>query len=255
MKDWRLYERFVAQLMSEQSSNDTTVIPNARIKGAISRVARQVDVLIDSRHGEDVSRRVIVDAKRYRKKIDVKDVESFKSMMEDCRAHRGIMVCPNGYTPAALRRAQDAIAIRLVPLNELDKLSLHSWDSCLGECFSKRRKGNEHGLVLWDSPYGLAVAHSPLYVMTIGKCDSCSNFHIWCWACGEKFALKDEDERKCSCPWFWLTSIEEEADEADSDTVRSVHLSLILLPEALSVVKGLAPLSGLVLSADRRPLQ
>jgi hypothetical protein len=26
MKDWRLYEKFAAQLMSEQSSNDTTSI-------------------------------------------------------------------------------------------------------------------------------------------------------------------------------------------------------------------------------------
>ncbi|HEX5733374.1 MAG TPA: restriction endonuclease [Blastocatellia bacterium] len=255
MKDWRLYERFIAGLMSEQSSDEITVIPNARIRGAISGTIRQIDVLIDSRHDEEISRRVIIDAKRYRNKVDVKDVESFEGMMKDCRAHHGVLVCPNGYTPAALRRAQNAITIRLVPLNELEKLDLGVWDCCAGACRTERRRGAEPGLVLWDSPYGLAVKDSPLHIMAIGKCDVCNNFHVWCWVCGAKFALKDEDEHKCSCPWFWLTAIEDEVDDSNTRPIKAVHL-LLILPVGLDLPGfGMVAVQPMVLHVDRRPLQ
>ena len=47
MKDWRLYERFVAGLMADSASDDLTVIPNAKLIGCISGVERQIDVLVD----------------------------------------------------------------------------------------------------------------------------------------------------------------------------------------------------------------
>src|SRR5258707_968864 len=107
MKDWRIYDRFVARLQADEVAQDMTVVANARLKGAISGVKRQIDVLLDFRFDDDLSRRVIVDAKRRKRPINVKQVEEFEGMMRDVRATRGIIVCPNGYSQAAHRRAQE----------------------------------------------------------------------------------------------------------------------------------------------------
>jgi hypothetical protein len=241
MKEWRKYERFVAMLQSGEATDDLTVVPNAKLIGCISGIGRQIDVLVDARWEENITRRVIVDAKRYRRKVDVKTVESFEGMMKDCRAQHGIIVCPNGYTPAALRRAQDAITIKLVPLKDLDNFDLNAWDPCTGKCQAELN-ADRRGLVLYDSPFGLTIADSPLSIVANGKCDVCNNFHVWCWVCGAKFALGDEDEYKCSCNWFWLTAIEEEVDSPTGESIEAVHLFMILL-------------DGAVIPVDRRKLR
>ncbi len=56
MVSWKKFERFVAELCSEgYQSTNTTVMPNAKIKGCLSKTTPQVDVLIDSRFGDDLS--------------------------------------------------------------------------------------------------------------------------------------------------------------------------------------------------------
>jgi hypothetical protein len=242
MTDWRQYERFVAGLMASFASDNFTVIPNTRLRGCISRVERQIDVLIDAKWDDDTHRRVIVDAKRYKNKIDVKDIETFEGMMKDCSSQYGVIVCPQGYTEAAKRRAQDAITIKLVPLSELENFNLDSWEPCLGKCARPKRRKSEHGLVLYDSPYGLTVGESPLSIMAVGKCDFCNEFHVWCWDCGQKFALTNEDEFHCHCSdRFWLTAIEDEGQQAD-ETLTAIHLFLVLT-------------AGAVIPVDRRRLQ
>ncbi len=244
MTDWRVYERFVAHLMAEHASDEITVIPNAKIVGAISGTQRQIDVLIDAKWDDDISRRIIVDAKRYKRKVDVKDVESFEGMMRDCQAQHGVLVCPNGFTKAAKKRAQDAITIKLLPLEEVEAFDLNSWDACVGSC-SLKKDGDKRGLVLYDSPYGLAIGNSPLSVMAVGKCDRCHEFHVWCWDCGQKFALENEDEYKCNCDGrFWLTSIEEDGTSPDGTIQKSVLLLLIL-------ATGIEPT---IIHVDRRRL-
>lgn len=229
-KDWRLYERFVASLQAEKASPELTVIPNALIMGCISGTERQIDVLLDARVADDVSRRVIVDAKRRGRRLDVTDVEQFEGLMRDVRAHRGILVCPNGYSAAALRRAQEAITIQLVGLEQLENLDLGNWDTCLQAGCS--------GFLLWDTTFALSINNSPMWIHAVAKCDECRRFHIWCWACAERFPLDDEDEYQCSCkePWFWLTAIEEE----EAAGVRAVYLFFVV-PGDVRVV-------------DRRPL-
>lgn len=219
MTDWRTYERFVAKLLADQAEHDLTVIPNAKLTGTLSGTKRQVDVLIDSRHEDDVMRRVIVDAKRHKRPIDIKQVEEFEGMMRDVRAHRGILVCPNGHTASALRRAQDAITIRLVPLSDLESLDLNSWDPCSHPACG--------GLVLWDATPSLSIGGVGSIFAT-SKCDECRRFNVWCWNCQERFALDDEDEYHCSCkgPWFWLTAIEDDSED-DTERLNSVYLLLV----------------------------
>lgn len=235
MSNWRLYERFVAKLMAEEAASDMTVIPNATLLGRLSGVQRQIDVLIESRHQHDASRRVIVDAKRHKRPIDVKQVEEFEGMMRDVAADHGILVCPNGHTPAALRRAQDAISIRLVSLSDLESLDLTSWDRCSHPSCD--------GLVLWDAHPALSIASGPWQISATSKCDKCRRFNVWCWGCGSRVALGDEDEHQCGCkgPWFWLTAIEDDS-ENDAEQLAVVYLLMIFGSGQHAVV-------------DRRPLR
>jgi len=225
--DWRIYERIVAAFEAENVDINMSVTPNARIIGNISGQERQIDVLIDARWDDDISKRVIVDAKLYRTKLNIKDVESFEGMMRDCRAQRGILVCPNGWTKGAERRAQDAITMKLLAPEEMDdSTSWACFDECRGECFTTSRARSEVGLVLWDAQHLLEI-ESLWAIAYTGKCDVCHNFHIWCWDCGERFALMDEHEYECSCGRLWVSAIEEEIDDSTGITLSAVHLFLI----------------------------
>jgi hypothetical protein len=113
-QSWEIYERMIARLFANQLTTDLCVTPNARIVGSISGRSRQIDVLIDSRHDTDNTRRIIVDAKNRKRKIDVRDVEAFRGLMEDVNAAHGYLICPAGRTAAAEKRAQMAVSIRIV---------------------------------------------------------------------------------------------------------------------------------------------
>ncbi len=206
MKKWRQYERLVALLLAEEQSSDLTVIPNTRIKGFISERKRQIDVLVEFRYDSVLNRRIIFDAKYRKRPIDIKQVESFEGLMKDVKAQRGYIVCSNGYTKSALKRAQQHIGIRLLKKEELDDFCLDNWDNCLSGCCSD-------GLVLWDIYFG--IFETSVTAQAAGKCDVCGKFHIWCWGCGNRKCIEFESEFQCFCKgnWFWLTSIEPEYDE------------------------------------------
>lgn len=208
MEKWRLYERLIALLAIEDYSDvNYSVIPNARIKGFISERKRQIDVLVDCRFDTNLSRRVIFDAKCRKRPVDIKEIEAFEGLMKDVSAKRGIIVCSNGYTAAALRRAQEHIGIKLLPEEEIEQFNIGSWDYCKNEYCS-------NGLVLWDA-YPSIILNGTVFVQGSGKCDECGRFHVWCWSCGHRYSINYESELQCLCkgPWFWLTSIEPEIDK------------------------------------------
>jgi len=218
--DWKLYELFVARILVEQAATDLCITANAKILGMISGRKRQIDVLIESRHDTDRSRRIIVDAKRRRRKIDVTQVEAFEGLMKDVGAAHGYLVCPMGHTEAAQRRAQKGISVRLLPWEDLRFFAPQDWPACQsGQC--------KDGYVLWDGfPGPFLKLISPKtgelsevsFVHFVGKCVTCGRFHVRCTTCRELFGLSDEDEHQCNCklPWFWLSSIESEDDGTSS---------------------------------------
>src|SRR6218665_790719 len=218
---WETYERMVARLIADQLSTGLCVTPNARIMGSISGRQRQIDVLIDARHDTDNSRRIIVDAKQRTRKIDVKEVEAFRGMMEDVEATHGYLVCTSGHTKAAERRAQTAVSICLVPLDHLENFDPSTWPRCL-------RPGCKNGRVFWDGYPEISLGlvklgedghQSPVrkaFVHNVGKCDRCGKFHVLCATCDQILYVPEDDEsdvgHQCACrlPWFWLASIEED---------------------------------------------
>jgi len=243
MPEWELYERAVARMFVAQSETGLCVTPNAHIVGRITGVRRQIDVLVETRHDTDNSRRVIVDAKRRSRKIDVKEVESFRGLMEDVGATHGYLVSPVGYTKAAEKRAQAAVSIRIVPLDRLSDFDPSTWPRCL-------RKGCKNGRVFWDGYPELTTvlqpldASEPIYqpaVHYVGKCDRCGRFHVRCLVCNDVLAPSEDDDdcgHQCSCrpPWFWLASI-----EGDGDGYESAELHACLA-------------TGRIITVDRRSL-
>lgn len=196
---WKLYERIVASLQVEAADMESSVTPNAQLVGSISGARRQIDVLIDSRWEGDIERRVIFDAKRRSRKVDVKDVEEFEGLMRDVNAARGVLVCTKGYTKAAKRRSEERIDIQILNENEAAEFDYSAVDPC-PHCADKGRK--PQGVVFWDGQFPIAT--SGWAIVFTGKCDVCRSFAFWCWDCGEKVVVPDDQEHVCGCERRWF---------------------------------------------------
>lgn len=227
MPEWELYERLVARMVADQLKTDLCVTPNAYIVGRITGVRRQIDVLIEARHDTNNRHRIVVDAKKKSRRIDVKEVESFRGLMEDVGATHGYLVSPAGCTKAAEKRAQEAVSIRILPLNRLENFDPSTWPRC-------QKTGCERGRVFWNGYPELTTVLRSLHssevthvrsVHYVGKCDRCGRFHVWCLTCNDVLAPPEDDDNdcghQCSCspPWFWLASV-----ETDENGYRSAEL-------------------------------
>lgn len=236
---WKIYERIVGFFEIENHANtETGVTLNAKIIGAHSGIERQVDCLIDLRFGRDKDRRIIVDAKRYKSKVDINDVERFHGMMIDCEAAKGILVCPSGWTDGAFKRASDLIEIKLLSLEDVE----NAWEySVVEECCICN-----DGVVFYDGNWGMEIG-GLLDISCTGKCDRCHSFNIWHWACGDKFAVEDGEKVSCSCNYDWFV-IPPEPDAIDDPE----RMSAFLMVCARQEHEGGLGIAGIAL-VDSRP--
>jgi hypothetical protein len=126
MKDytmnWKDYEIYTMRHFQKLFPS-TSIQHNVRREGIISKTKRQIDILIEGRiAGFDL--KIIVDCKFFNKKIDVKEVESFLSFLQDLKASKGILITNIGYSDAAYNRAtydtQD-IELRIIDFKDLDE--------------------------------------------------------------------------------------------------------------------------------------
>ncbi|HZB92639.1 MAG TPA: hypothetical protein VE397_14425, partial [Stellaceae bacterium] len=153
---------------------------------------------------------------------------------------------PAGYTKAAEKRAQEAVSIRIVPLDRLENFDPSTWPRC-------RNDRCKHGRIFWDGypeislvrhGFGAAPDHASgntSFVHYVGKCDRCGRFHVRCVTCDDLLSLPEGDDdtgHQCRCKplWFWLASVEQ-----DEHGNRSAELHAIL---------G----NGQIITADRRAL-
>lgn len=123
--EYREYENGVADVLRFIAANGAEVQRDVIVRGQRSGGERQVDVLVrGSIFGlEDVT--LAVDCKLWRKKLDVADVGSFLSYLEDVGADLGMLMTTEGYTPAAKQLARDARGVRaeVLTLRELEQWS------------------------------------------------------------------------------------------------------------------------------------
>lgn len=118
---WKEYEIYITRHF-QRLFPETSIQHNVRREGLISKTKRQIDILIEGRvAGFDL--KIIVDCKYFNKKVDVKEVESFLSFLQDLKASKGILITNNGYSEAAYNRAtydtQD-IELRIIDFGDLE---------------------------------------------------------------------------------------------------------------------------------------
>lgn len=207
---WLIYQRCVAAFAHERyGSMGVTVQHNVYLKGHFSQVKRQIDVLVEARWDDDISKRIIIDAKLRKSKIDINDIETMIGMMQDCAASRGVIVTATGFTDAAKKRAQDVMNILILSFDDALK---YAWiyEPCLGDCGLEPKPKN-YGMVLWGETLLHGTQQGLWLVLQTGTCDVCHNFHVWCWDCGKKFVIPDNQIVNCDCGHQWGSIPESEA--------------------------------------------
>ncbi len=119
---WQDYEKKVFKHISNNYP-DAELEFNSKIVGKYSKGMRQCDVIIHQII-EEVQYVTLVDAKYYKKKIDVKAVESFIAMASDVNADIGILVSPLGYSKSAYNRAHHDTSSILLDILTVEELKI-----------------------------------------------------------------------------------------------------------------------------------
>jgi len=119
---WQQYEEDVFQ-ECQRIFRETQVIKNTYIiRGRYSNVPRQIDVLVQNYLIDGTFASIMIDAKNYSTKVDVKCVESFIAMLDDVNIPKGILVTNKGFTEAAINRAHfgtNDIEVEILNMDEL----------------------------------------------------------------------------------------------------------------------------------------
>jgi hypothetical protein len=132
--NWKDYEKEIHNYFKSAYPN-ADILPNATITGRYSKVARQIDVLIED-YVAGNRMRIVIDGKFFSEKIDVKHVEMFIGMLNDCEANKGLLITQEGYSKAAVNRAHsDPLDIDLDILNFKE---LHQFQSIGGITYSDK---------------------------------------------------------------------------------------------------------------------
>lgn len=96
---------------------------NVHLRGSLSGVLRQIDVLVTFPL-LDSSSTIVIEAKHYSRKISVKIVESFLGFLEDLGIENGVIVTEKGYSKAATDRAikgRGNVTVEILSLFELQQ--------------------------------------------------------------------------------------------------------------------------------------
>ena len=103
-ESWQKYEKLVFD-ECERVFDGAHIKSNVYKEGRYSKTKRQIDVLVEGCIIDGIETSIMFDAKYYSKKVDVKCVESFISMLDDVAIPYGILVTNKGFSDSAIRRA------------------------------------------------------------------------------------------------------------------------------------------------------
>jgi hypothetical protein len=119
---WLTYQRQVAELLRLRVGPDATVEHDVKLMGRSGR-QRQIDVLIRYRIGTALNGTVVADAKRHRRKISIDRVEAFAGLVQDVKAHHGVLVASAGFQEGAIERAEEYgnIDLQIVTAEQLGR--------------------------------------------------------------------------------------------------------------------------------------
>jgi len=123
--DYREYENGVADVLRFVAGDGAEVRRDVRVRGRSSDTERQVDVLVRGTLFGFPDATLAVDCKRWKKKLDVADVEAFIAVLDDLGVDLGMLMTTEGYSPAAKTRARNERGVRteVLTLAELERWS------------------------------------------------------------------------------------------------------------------------------------
>jgi hypothetical protein len=103
-RDWLILEELVASIQ-KQLAPKARVEHNVYVRGHITGVDRQVDILVTQMIGQ-YPMSIAIDCKDTKRPVDTKGVGEFAELVRDISANKGVLVCPTGFTKAALKTAK-----------------------------------------------------------------------------------------------------------------------------------------------------
>ena len=205
MKDWEIYEQQIFDKLHELFPN-SNIQKNQKVIGRYSERSRQIDILVKSSSiGREVL--IIIDCKKFSKKINIKTVESFIGFSEDVGAHIGIMITNVGYSKSAEKRAKNHhkdIQLDVVKFIDLEEYEF-SFDIC---SLCDKNDGIPRGIIKWNDPLPI-VDNGVVTLINKGDCSYCAESYIKCQGCGQIIHLDVAiEEAECFCDYVF--SIESE---------------------------------------------
>jgi hypothetical protein len=103
LPDWKKLEHLAAEIQ-QQLSPSGTILHNVKVPGKSSGTDRQIDVLIKDQVGQ-FPIQIAIECKDHSAPVDVNVVGEFHSLLQDTKISKGVLVCPGGFTKAALQLA------------------------------------------------------------------------------------------------------------------------------------------------------
>ncbi|NDV43077.1 restriction endonuclease [Flagellimonas sediminis] len=193
---WQEYQEAVGQLY-DQMDGLGTVRKNITIPDRVTGQPRQVDVWWEIKL-ENHTFKILIDAKKRKGKIDVKDVEEIMMLAQSVNADKAIIVTNNEWTiPAEIRAKFDGLDLRILTIDEATDLVVEDkWlmcKICRKDCVVLDQSGftTKNGLLNW---------------WLGGKCRNCDSIYINCQDCGGKGIVNEETEYICNCPILWTSA-------------------------------------------------
>lgn len=145
--NWQKYELLVFDYIKLYYPNAEFEF-NSMLLGKYSEGLRQCDIIIKQKVDDKVIT-ILIDAKYYEKKLDVKAVESFISMANDINAQQGILVSPKGYSELAYNRAENDDSNIVLDILNLDEFQFLQGMSAVPY-------SGKHGVLIL-SPFGWVI--------------------------------------------------------------------------------------------------
>ena len=191
--NWQEYQEIVGQLY-EQAEGIGVVHRNIYRPDKITGQARQIDAWLEV-ETKGVKLGVLIDAKYHQGKIDVKDVEEVLALAEAVGAVSSILVCSNGWSgPAEKRAIFSGMLLRLLTLEDaIDIIEPDKWKLC-PVC--------QNDFIILDQN-GMTEYQGMVFWWLAGQCRECKTARIFCQDCGFKDIIPINETLVCTCGHEW----------------------------------------------------
>lgn len=222
---WKVYELDVKKTEAGLDP-DAELEHNAKVAGLYSKTSRQIDVLARKKVLR-TSVEVIIECKRYTKKLGIGKVDEFIGKLLDVGAPFGILYAYSGVTKNAQARADGSIAprVEIRDLVETEKLLLRKRTTeyadfsllleSVAKDWSPEIERTLHKCRSDAGCWGEVILSASENEIPRGRCELCGSLHLECACCGEILSTSGFGREQCySCTAEY--SIESGTDGSES---------------------------------------